>query len=73
MYGHPKAGDLWADKTGSVLTDLGFETIDGWPPFFIKRDADDVYAIDVYVDDLIMYGPRRPGGLRSVIKQIGLD
>ena len=35
LYGHPRAGDLWADRLGSVVNAQGFELVDNRSP---KRD-----------------------------------
>ena len=36
MYGHPKAGDLWADKLAGVLKEDGFTEVEGWPSMYAK-------------------------------------
>ena len=57
LYGHPRAGDLWADKLAGVLKEEGFEAVDGWPSMYIKlTPGEPPVVIDVYVDDLIMWG-----------------
>ena len=64
LYGHPRAGDLWADKLGGVLRNDGFTNVTGWPSMFIKHvDGEGPQVFDVYVDDLIMLGSRE--GLAS--------
>ena len=36
LYGHPKAGDLWADRLSSILAELGFESVENWLSLFHK-------------------------------------
>ena len=57
LYGHPRAGDLWADKLAGVLKEEGFEPVSGWPSMYIRlRRGEAPIVVDVYVDDLIMLG-----------------
>ena len=63
LYGHPKAGGLWAAKLGKVLKEDGFTEVEGWPSMYMKTVAGSPpIIVDVYVDDLIMLGPRRELG-----------
>ena len=65
-----KAGDLWADRLGVVLKARGFETVDNWPSFNYKDTPKGLVIIDVYVDDLVMYGSKSAGGLRAEIDEV---
>ena len=77
LYGHPRAGDLWADKLGTVLKAQGFETVDSWPSLYYKYTSQGRAIIDVYVDDLVMFGSKSKGGIRDEIsvvrKAINMD
>ena len=70
LYGHHKAGDLWADRLFEVLKELSFEKVENLLSLYCKQTDDGPVVVDVYVDDLIMYGPK--GTLRDVIKSIRL-
>ena len=63
LYGHPRAGDLWKDKPGAVLKAQGFETVDNLPSLHYKYTPKGLAIIDVYVDDLVMYGSKAKDGL----------
>ena len=69
LYGHPRAGDLWADKLGAVLKAQGFETVNNWPSLYCKLTPLGLVIIDVYVDDLVMYGSKSKAGLRAEISE----
>ena len=57
LYGHPRAGDLWADKLAGVLKDEGFEAVTGWPSMYIKLTAGKPpMVIDVYVEISLCLG-----------------
>ena len=70
LYGHPRPGDLWAGKLSKVLKAHQFEAIDNWPSCFIRHTKDGPIVFDMYVDDLVMYGPDCKGGLHDVIKEV---
>ena len=55
LYGHPKAGDLWADRLSTVLGEDGFEKVENWQSLFHKSTPKGPIIIDVYVDDLVMF------------------
>ena len=38
LYGHPKAGYLWAERLSSILGELGFETVENWPSLYYKKN-----------------------------------
>jgi hypothetical protein len=60
LYGHPDAGNQWADKIGSELRRLGFEEVEGWTATYVLNAADShVVVFVLYVDDLIMFGTER--------------
>ena len=65
LHGHPRAGDLWADRLGSALRAQGFELVNNWPSLYYKRTKEGLVIIDVYVDDLVMYGSKVNGRLRN--------
>ena len=76
LYGHPRAGDLWADKLGGVLRQDGFTSVTGWPSMYIKHiPGEPPQVFDVYVDDLIMLGSREGLGatLRRIRKVIDME
>ena len=57
LYGHPRAGDYWADKLSSVLDQRGYERDEAWPGIFVKDAGKPTMTmIIVYVDDLIFVG-----------------
>ena len=74
LFGHPRAGDLWADKLSKVLESEGFIPVPDWPSMYIKFVPGELpQVIDVYVDDLTMLGPLGSLGrtlqvIRKVIK-----
>ena len=60
LYGHPDAGNQWADKIGEELHRLGFTEPEGWAATYVLRAADShVIVFVLYVDDLIMFGTAR--------------
>ena len=69
-YGHPRAGDLWAGKLSAVLKSHQFEAVENWPSCFIRYGEHGLIVFDIYVDDLMMYGPDCKGGLRDVLKEV---
>ena len=59
IYGHPAAGDCWADRFAEVLLQLGFKKAAGWSAVFIHEGPNgDTVTFIVYVDDLVMLGGR---------------
>ena len=57
LYGHPQAGDLWADKLEHELVSIGFELVEGWKSVYILYpDEVETIGFVVYVDDLVMVG-----------------
>ena len=76
LYGHPRAGDLWADKLGGVLRADNFTNVTGWPSMYIKNKTGEIPQVfDVYVDDLIMLGSREGLGdtLSRIRKEIDME
>ena len=60
LYGHPDAGNQWADKIGDELRALGFVEPEGWTATFVLHaDVTHVVVFVLYVDDLIMFGTSR--------------
>jgi hypothetical protein len=60
LYGHPDAGNLWADKIGDELKRLQFVEPEGWTATYVLNADDSHVAVFVlYVDDLVMYGTGR--------------
>ena len=47
LYGHPRAGDLWTDRLGSVLKAKGFELVDNWPSLCYKHTKEGLVIIHV--------------------------
>eukprot|EP00972_Heterocapsa_arctica_P050349 7402221-Heterocapsa_arctica.AAC.1 len=39
LYGHPRAGDFWQDKIAAELSELKFETVEGWPSVYVLHWA----------------------------------
>ena len=57
LYGHPDAGDFWAEKLGGELERLEFQKVEGWPSVHILYpEAEMTIGFVIYVDDLIMVG-----------------
>ena len=57
LYGHPKAGDIWADKLSKELDRLDYQTDEAWPGVYFKNvGTPDVIVIITYVDDLLFVG-----------------
>ena len=51
LYGHPEAGNDWAEKLCSELQRVGFSEVDGWSSVYImNKDASHVACFVVYVD-----------------------
>ena len=75
LYGHPHAGNFWADKLGSELKKLGFSTIEGWSAVYTIKMEDGFVAIFVvYVDDLVMYGsPKVHEVIQRIRKTIDME
>ena len=60
LYGHPDAGNLWADKIGDELERLQFAQPEGWTATYVLNAAEShVIVFVLYVDDLVMYGTGR--------------
>ena len=69
LYGHPLAGDYWADKLAGVLGDHGYVRDEAWPGVFVKNaGTNKVTMIIVYVDDILFAGNKME--LNSVIPSI---
>lgn len=52
LYGHPESGAVWEAHLGKVMTELGWQSIDGWPSVWILRK--ELALLVVYVDDLLL-------------------
>ena len=60
LYGHPDAGNNWADKITNELKRLEFIEVEGWNAVFIKHYSKEHVVIFVlYVDDLVIAGSGR--------------
>jgi hypothetical protein len=75
QYGHPAAGDCWADRFAEVLLALGFRKATRWMAvFFHDGPNGDTVTFIVYVDDLVMLGGRRMLKIiEAVREQIEMD
>jgi hypothetical protein len=75
LYGHPAAGDCWADRFAEVLLTLGFKKVEGWMAVFIHQGPNgDTVTFIVYVDDLVMLGgPRMIKLIGAVREHIEMD
>ena len=66
----PGHSNLWADGLSSILKEEGFELVENWSSLYAKSTPKGPIIIDVYVADLIMYGPKGAGGLRDHIDRV---
>ena len=66
----PKGRGPLGGPLSAILKEDGFQLVENWPSLFYKRTPKGPILIDVYVDDLIMYGPRGTGGLRDHIDRL---
>ena len=68
LYGHPDAGNHWADKIGEELKRLQFKEVESWTAVFVLNAAKSHVAVFVlYVDDLVMFGSDR---VLEIIKKV---
>ena len=78
LYGHPMAGDCWAEKLSGVLKGHGFKTLEAWPGIFYKHVLKNGKVIPaimvVYVDDIIMVGMETvPGLLQAIRREVKME
>ena len=60
LYGHPDAGNSWADKITEELVRMDFVEVEGWNAVFVLHVSEvHVIVFVLYVDDLIMAGSGR--------------
>ena len=60
LYGHPDAGNHWADKIAEELKRLDFIVVDGWSSVYVlNMGPSHVACFVLYVDDLVMFGSAR--------------
>ena len=68
LYGHPKAGDIWAEGLGKALKEMSFLPVDGWPSVFAKDLPNNgVMMVKAYVDYLLFLGTE---GMQEEIKKL---
>ena len=68
LYGHPDAGNNWADKISAELKRLEFVEVEGWNAVYIKHySKDHVIIFVLYVDDLVICGS---GRVEEIVKEV---
>ena len=58
LYGHPLAGKLWEEHLSARLKELGGTELQSYPSNWIFARKGQVLLLCVYVDDLVLAGPR---------------
>ena len=58
LYGHPLAGKLWEEHLSSRLKEIGGTELGSYPSNWIFTRKGQVLLLCIYVDDLVLAGPK---------------